>query len=195
MKQLFVATSNLGKQRELRALFAGFSLELVFPQDLEATRTIDVDETGTTFAENAWLKAQAFAAASGMRTLADDSGLEVLGLNNFPGIKSNRWFTGSDAERNAALLEKMSELIDRSAQYVAVMCLYEPATQTATYAKGVVTGRIATAEQGSGVSGFGYDPLFIPDGYDKSFAELGNDVKNELSHRARAHAQLTPEFS
>ena len=190
-----MATSNLGKQRELRALFAGFSLELVFPQDLEATRTIGVDETGTTFAENAWLKAQAFAAASGMRTLADDSGLEVLGLNNFPGIKSNRWFTGSDAERNAALLEKMSELIDRSAQYVAVMCLSEPATQTATYAKGVVTGRIATAEQGSGVSGFGYDPLFIPDGYDKSFAELGNDVKNELSHRARAHAQLTPEFS
>lgn len=190
MQQLFIATTNQGKQKEITALLSQSGTQLLFPQDIPATSTISVDETGSTFAENALLKATQFGAIVQMPTLADDSGLIITALGNFPGVHSNRWFSGSDTERNQALLNKMDGLNDRTAQFITVLCLYEPTTAHAMYVTGRVNGRIARQEQGPPESGFGYDPLFIPDGFDHSFAELGPELKNKLSHRGRALQQL-----
>src|SRR3978361_661435 len=100
--KLFVATTNKGKQREILALFLDSGIKLVFPQDFPETAELEVDETGETFAENALLKAQAFGDITGLLTVADDSGLQVTALDGFPGVKSNRWFPGTDTERNQA---------------------------------------------------------------------------------------------
>lgn len=193
MQQLFVATTNTGKQKEITALLSESGVSLVFPQDLPKTADIEVDETGTTFAENAFLKATEFAAVTDMPTLADDSGLIVTALGNFPGVHSNRWFAGTDAERNQALLQKMANLDDRRAEFVTVLCLFDPVTKHTTYITGKVAGVIATESRGEG--GFGYDPVFIPDGHEQSFSELGESVKNQLSHRARALMQLREHLS
>jgi XTP/dITP diphosphohydrolase len=182
--QLLFATLNQGKLREAQALLHLPGLEVVNPADFAEVRDLDVEETGATFAENAELKARAFGAKVQILTVADDSGLEVAALNGQPGVLSKRFAPGSDSDRNRHLLELMKQVVDRSAQFKTVLCLFDPSTQQTHFFEGLVKGKIAW--QAKGEAGFGYDPVFIPDGYDQSFAELGQETKNRLSHRAQA---------
>ncbi|MBP7768249.1 RdgB/HAM1 family non-canonical purine NTP pyrophosphatase [Candidatus Woesebacteria bacterium] len=182
--QLLVATTNTHKQQEIAALFVDSTVSLLYPPALESVKTLEVAETGQTFEENALLKARAFAQASGLLSLADDSGLEVVALNNFPGVLSARWFAGSSRERVTALLEKMKGLTDRRASFVTVACLYEPISQKTLFFRGTIAGTIATEMAGD--DGFEYDYVFIPTGYTKTFAQLGQAIKNTCSHRAIA---------
>ncbi len=184
---LLLGTRNLGKIRELRALLSdlpGVSLLTFREQPFTA-----VEETGTTFWENALLKARKICAETGLPVLAEDAGLEVMALNGAPGVYSAR-YSGEPvdyARNNDLLLENLSGISDRRARFVDVAVLRLPDGREFVR-EGVLTGRIATAPRGE--NGFGYDPLFIPDGYDKTLAELGPHKKNRISHRAQAIAAV-----
>jgi len=184
--ELLVATRNVGKIRELTELLGGVPLRLrhlsEFPDAPE------VEETGDTFAENARLKAVRYGEHARLLTLADDSGLEVAALNGAPGVRSARYAgeSATDAERIELLLRELSRtnLSDRRARFVCAAALYDPLCGETEIFTGDCAGRIAEASRGTG--GFGYDPVFIPDGYEQTFAELPSDVKQRISHRARA---------
>lgn len=184
---ILFASSNSGKIAELLQLFDGLPFQLKTTRDSE-TPALEVEETGETFEENALLKAQAYAETYFLPTIADDSGLCVTALGNAPGVQSNRWVMGSDHDRNVALLHALSKSTNRSAFFVTQLCFFDPTTKSHHFFRGEVHGTIATAEMGE--YGFGYDPLFIPEGYTESFAQLGAEVKNTLSHRARALKKL-----
>ena len=184
MKIVF-ATSNKGKLREAREIFKGFEIEPVssFPTWKAP------DETGKTFLQNAVIKAEAAAAAAEGRTvLADDSGLVVPALNGAPGIFSARFSKeGSDTANRKKLLEKLSGISDRTAFFVCSAVLIFP-DKTLIAAEGKCCGRIIDDERGE--NGFGYDPVFVPDGFDRTLAELSEDEKNALSHRGKAFGKL-----
>jgi XTP/dITP diphosphohydrolase len=188
--KLVLATANAGKQRELAALLAPRGLTLV----LQSTLGIDsIAETGTTFEANALLKARHAARGARLPALADDSGLEVDALQGRPGVRSARYAgeTASDADNNARLLAELAEVPPphRGARYRCVLVLVRHAEDAAPLvASGSWEGRIATRPAGSG--GFGYDPLFVPEGLALSAAEMPPEQKNALSHRARALATL-----
>lgn len=158
--------------------------ELVFAPDIAP---MDVDETGTTYVMNALLKSTAWANASGLPSLADDSGIELEALEWGPGVHSARIVPGSDADRRQWLLDRMRGKASRRAHFVAAVALTVPGRWTLA-CEGALSGGLSDRERGDG--GFGYDPLFIPDGYDLSFGELPPSVKNRISHRARATAAL-----
>lgn len=184
--ELLIATRNNGKLLEFAALLSDMPLRL---RGLaEFPRTSDVEETGATFAENAALKARAYAAQTCLWTLADDSGLEVDALGGAPGIFSARYAGAhaSDAERTARLLSELTQTNDseRRARFVCAIAIVHPARRTLDIFKGVCEGRIAYEPRGD--NGFGYDPIFIPEGYDATFGELTGATKDVLSHRARA---------
>ncbi|MCR4819338.1 MAG: RdgB/HAM1 family non-canonical purine NTP pyrophosphatase [Fretibacterium sp.] len=180
-ERLVLATGNRGKYREFLALLpSSFVGELVFAPELSK---LAVDETGETYTENALLKARAWAAASGLPSLADDSGLEVTALGGAPGVHSARAVPGDDNARNAWLLSELGNREDRSARFVAALALVVPGGKEFV-CEGVCPGRIAEAPSGAG--GFGYDPLFLPDGFDASFADIPAETKNAISHRAAA---------
>lgn len=189
MTKLLVATTNPGKQKEIAQILSGLEYDLVFPNELDSVSDLAVDETGSTFAENALLKAQAFAEKSGLLAVADDSGLVVTALDNFPGVRSGRWLQGTGKERAQGVLDKLSTTIDRSAAFVTVACLYNPETQETEYFEGKITGTLTHELRGE--SGFDYDYIFVPDGYQETFAELGVAAKNEFSHRAIAFRKLS----
>ena len=196
--QLLFATNNQGKLKEAKIMLENTGIEvlsLTEAGDLlnKNLTSIEVEETGQTFAENALIKARVFADETGLLTAADDSGLEVKALNNFPGIVSARWQTGSDADRNQALLKKMAAVGDRTAQFVTVICLYDSQTKAYKNFRGEIKGKITLEVKGE--AGFGYDPIFVPDGYKKSFAELGIQVKNKLSHRHQALKKMKASFN
>ncbi|HEV8339253.1 MAG TPA: RdgB/HAM1 family non-canonical purine NTP pyrophosphatase [bacterium] len=182
---LVLATRNPGKVRELRALLGDLPLEvkslLDFPDVPPPT------EEGTTYAENAIAKAQAIASATGLVALADDSGLDVDALDGAPGPWSNRWLgeEASDADRNAALLERLREVAPerRTARFRAVVAIAHPDGRVRTF-DGAVEGRIA--DRPAGHEGFGYDPIFLVKGEGRTMAELGMATKNRISHRAKA---------
>jgi len=183
---LVLGTKNGGKIRELRRLFDGSSVELKSLQDFGEIE--DVDETGSTFRANAELKARGFALQTGQLSLADDSGLEVEALGNAPGVYSARFagrHSGYD-EKIGKLLTMLDETGDatRRARFVCVMALSDHEGRIVHVAEGICTGSIADGPRGSG--GFGYDPIFVPDGYEFTFGELGDDIKQQISHRARA---------
>ena len=183
VREILVATNNPGKQREFTELLASLPAKVLFPLDLGLH--IDVKETGATYAENAKLKAQTFVTASGVITLGDDSGLEVDALDGAPGLRSARYTPGSDMDRLTALLNHLKNIPKerRTARFRCVVAIATPAGELYT-AEGECEGTIAMAPSGSG--GFGYDPVFyIPD-QGKTMAELDPQVKNRLSHRARA---------
>ncbi|MDA1079275.1 MAG: RdgB/HAM1 family non-canonical purine NTP pyrophosphatase [bacterium] len=183
-----VATQNQGKQQELRSLLSLSGVELVFPNELPSVANLDVVEDGSTFAENAELKARAFAQASKLLSVAEDTGLQVRALGNKPGVASKRWHLGSDLDRNQALLEQLNDKTDRFAEFVTVACLFDPVTKSPEYFVGKMTGSISsTIAVGTG---FGYDPIFIPTGETKTLAELGMAVKNAISHRAHAFKKV-----
>ncbi|MFU8779684.1 MAG: RdgB/HAM1 family non-canonical purine NTP pyrophosphatase [Kiritimatiellia bacterium] len=186
MQTILLATRNRKKLAELQALLADRSgtCRFVTIDDVDA-QLPDVDEDGETFTANACKKALVLAQASGLLTLADDSGLAVDALGGAPGVRSAR-FAGEpsdDAANNALLLQKLLLVHDRSAQFHCVLALATPDGRCATVA-GVCKGHLREAP--SGAAGFGYDPLFVPEGYTQTFAELGADVKHRVSHRAQA---------
>lgn len=185
MSKILVATLNMGKLKEIQALLADLPIELITPAELNLDVT--VEESGNSYAENARLKAVAFAKASGLISLADDSGLEVDALGGLPGLHSARfapWSGASDADRRALLLEKL-QLKKRpwTAQFRCVVALAAPLGEV-QFAEGICPGEIIPEERGE--NGFGYDPIFLIPELGKTMAELDMEEKNKLSHRGRA---------
>ncbi len=196
---LMLATGNPGKAAELRAILALYldlnGVRLLTPRDWPAPLP-DVAETGTTFAENARLKAEVLAAATGHAALADDSGLCVDALGGAPGLYSARWAGegASDADRNAKLLLTLADVPpeSRTARFVCAAALATPGERT-VMGEGVCEGVILDAPRGT--NGFGYDPLFLLPGLGRTMAELTTEEKNRLSHRALAVSRLSSHFS
>jgi len=189
---MVLATGNNGKVRELRNLLADVPLELKSLRDFAGI--MDVEETGTTFEENAVLKATGFARQTSHMALADDSGLEVEALGNRPGVHSARFAGEVGYEVKIKKLLDMLEAVggtNRRARFVCVMAISDPAGNVLHLARGECRGSLAERPRGTG--GFGYDPIFIPHGYDLTFAEMGDDVKQRISHRGRA-AELIIRF-
>ncbi len=184
-ERLLLATRNRGKVRELRALLDGTGIDVT---DLtEFPHVLLPEETGSTFAENALLKARAAACGSGMWALADDSGLEVEALGGAPGVRSARYSgeNASDEDNNALLLQRLAAVPEerRGARFVSSVALCGPGGQCVVR-EGYCSGVVAWAPRGSG--GFGYDPLFYVPAEGMTYAELPDSRKNEISHRARA---------
>ncbi len=191
MTQLLLATNNKGKLRELRALLADLPLELVTPADINLL--LDVKEDGDTYADNAAKKAQAFAHASGLTALADDSGLEVDALDGAPGLYSARYSSkpgASDADRRAFLLQNLNgKPRPWMARFRATVAIASPAGSV-ELAQGTCPGEIIPTERGTG--GFGYDPIFFLPEIGHTMAELSEETKNRLSHRAQAVQAAKP---
>ena len=186
--RFLLGSTNPGKLREYREILAGLDLELVAPTDLDPVPP-EPDEDAHTFAENASVKARAYATASGLRTIADDSGLEVYALRGAPGVRSRRFF-GEDAsaeERNAKLLALLDGVRDRSARFVCVTALASPDGHIELF-EGEVHGEIAESPRGE--AGFGYDPVFVVAGDGRTMAELSSQEKHSVSHRGLAGAKL-----
>jgi XTP/dITP diphosphohydrolase len=185
MKQLLVATRNRGKIKEIRALLDGLVEEVICAADLpELPETV---EDGATFSDNALKKAREACKATGLPTLADDSGLVVNGLDGRPGVFSAR-FAGPDADDDANNNKLLQEVIglnqaERSAAFVCSMAFVSPDGVEQLF-EGRVAGTII--DQPRGGHGFGYDPLFLVDGYQQTMAELPLDEKNRISHRGQA---------
>ena len=190
--RLLLATHNRGKLEELRTLFQPRGVALVSSAELGL---VEPEETGTTFAANARLKAAAAVAASGLPALADDSGLALSGLDGAPGVHSARWagperdFAAAMARVRAALIERYGSFAtaERAAAFVAVLCLMWPDGHTEE-AEGRVDGAVVDPPRGTG--GFGYDPMFQPAGCTSTFGEMPPADKHRLSHRGRALQQL-----
>ncbi len=185
MHTLLLATSNPHKLKEFRAIFSDLPLRLLSLNDLQLV--IDIEETGATFAENAELKARTYAQASGILTLADDSGLEIDALGGFPGVQSARYLgrETSYEERFRQILEQLKGLPmeQRTARFRCAIALAEPSGYSRVV-EGVIEGVIANSSRGE--HGFGYDPIFFLPELGKTFAELAPEHKNRISHRARA---------
>ncbi len=185
--KLLVGTGNPGKVREFRELLDGLPVELVTPADIGLD--MEVEETGDTLEENALIKAQAYANAGGILTLADDSGLFVDALDGAPGVISARYGAPeakTDEDRVQLLLHNLSDVPDgqRDAAFRCVIVIAEPGADTVRIAKGELRGIIGQSPRGT--SGFGYDPIFVVPEYGKTVAELDSITKNALSHRGRA---------
>jgi len=200
---LFFGTSNTGKLRELLRLVDGLPVRVLTPADL-ARPLPEVVEDGASFAENAAKKAAAFARAAGCVALADDSGLCVDALGGAPGIISARWSEpevpglsglARDLANNEKLLRALAGVPkeQRGAAYLAVLALAGPDGSILASVEGRCAGRIGRAPRGSG--GFGYDPLFVPEGRALTMAELPGEEKDGLSHRGAAFRALRPALS
>jgi XTP/dITP diphosphohydrolase len=185
-KILVLASGNPGKLKELQNYLeaTGWSIEAK-PADL------DPEETGTTFSENARIKAQAVATFLGKPALADDSGLEVWSLGGRPGVHSAR-YGPDDQGRIARLLEELKDQSDRSARFVCALCIAGPDGSIWIETEGVCTGEILTEPQGSG--GFGYDPVFYVPELNKTFAQLNPKEKLQYSHRGKALNALKEQW-
>lgn len=186
--RLLVGSGNPGKLREYREILQGLDLELVAPTDLDPVPP-EPEESGDSFSANAEMKARAYARASGLPAIADDSGLEVFALRGAPGLRSRRFF-GEDAgpaERNTRLLALLEGVRDRAARFVCVTALATPDGHVELF-DGEVHGEIAEAPRGEG--GFGYDPVFIIAGDGRTMAELPSEEKHRISHRGLAGAKL-----
>lgn len=185
-RSLLVATRNEGKLRELRQLLTDLPFVLFGLDDFPAIEP--VSETGSTFVENASLKASGYARQAGILTMADDSGLEVDALGGNPGVLSARYAgeAASDGARVVKLLAQLSniELSKRTARFVSAIAIAGSDGLILNVSLGICEGQIALAPRGT--LGFGYDPVFIPRTYNSTFAELEPEIKNQISHRARA---------
>jgi len=186
-KELILATHNVGKVKEYRALLSSFFTNIKTLGDLD--RVPEVVEDGQSFKDNALKKARAILNATGRAALADDSGLEVSTLGGRPGIRSAR-FAGeraTDSENIDKLLIELEGEVERQARFVCSIALIFP-DGTEILAEGSCSGTITTIPKGTG--GFGYDPVFMPDGYRKTMAEIPAEEKNRISHRAKATLAL-----
>jgi len=191
MNKLLIATNNKGKVKELRDLLKDIDIELLTPAQINLE--LDILEDGRTYAENATKKAVAFAKASGLISLADDSGLEVDALDGAPGLYSARYSpkpNASDRDRRAYLLQNLQDKpLPWWARFHATIAVAIPNGET-HLAEGICEGEIIPEERGTG--GFGYDPVFLLSNLGKTMAELSIDEKNRLSHRARAVMNAKP---
>ena len=183
---LVIGTGNHGKLREIRNILG--DLPWVVSSLHEYPSVTSPEELGATYADNARLKASYYASTLSQWVLADDSGLEVDALNGAPGLFSARYAGdgASDSDRRQVLLSELHATSAKvhTARFVCAVAIARPNGEIATIAEGICLGTITQQERGLG--GFGYDPLFRPDGYDQTFAELSEQVKNVISHRARA---------
>lgn len=193
--ELLAATSNAGKFQEIKTLLSVLPLSLLNLASFPAV--LEIAETGSSFMENASLKASGYARQTGRWTMADDSGLEVKAIGGAPGIFSARY-----GEPNSDFGEKIAYLLreigktgsrDRSARFVAALACAAPDGRIIFSTIGICRGAIAETPSGGG--GFGYDPVFVPQGFLQSFAELPPEVKNEISHRARALRKFIRYFA
>ena len=186
--KILLATTNRYKVQEIKEIIP----DVDFCSISDFTDHWDVEETGATFEENSFLKAKTAAHHFGIVSIADDSGLEIPILGNFPGVQSARFLEGHSFEdKMKAVLERMSPFSkpeQRIAKFRTVATYYDPLTGQWFYAEGVVEGIIA--DQIAGANGFGYDPIFIPKGFEQTFGELSDFVKNNFSHRSRAFQTL-----
>lgn len=187
---LLIATNNTGKLNEFAGLLTGLPIHLLSLAEFENIG--EIEETGVTFEENAALKACGYALRAGMWALADDSGLEVEALGGRPGVYSARYAgrTSGYEQKIAALLNELNETgdADRRARFVSVIAIADEQGDIKFLAEGICEGTIASAPLGE--NGFGYDPIFIPDGFGQTFGELSAGVKDQISHRARATAKI-----
>jgi XTP/dITP diphosphohydrolase len=186
--RIVIASHNEGKVRELAELFAPYGVTCVSARSLDLP---EPEETGATFAANAKLKAIAAAKASGMTALADDSGLEVAALQGAPGIHAARW-AGPNRDFGLAMERVNRELeasgvADARANFTCALALASPDGAAQSF-EGRVFGTLTWPPRGR--RGFGYDPIFVPDGYTETFSEMEPELKNRLSHRMRAFEQL-----
>lgn len=184
--KIVAATGNKHKIEEIESITKKFGMNVITKAEA-GVGDLEVEETGTTFKENSLIKAEAIMKATGMPAIADDSGLEADALNGAPGVYSAR-FSGegaTDESNNAKLLKLMENIPDdeRSARFVSVVTLCFP-DGTVVAARGECPGTLRRSPRGDG--GFGYDPLFVPVGYDKTYAEISAEEKNIISHRAKA---------
>jgi XTP/dITP diphosphohydrolase len=190
MEKVILASRNKGKIKEIGDILGRYDMTVVSRDD--AGLPIDeVEETGETFEENSYIKAKAILDVAGMPTVADDSGLMVDALGGAPGVYSAR-YAGEDCtyeDNNRKLLSALAGVPDekRSARFVSVITMLWPDGRKIV-ARGECEGRILTETRGEG--GFGYDPLFVPEGYDISFGEMSPEEKNKISHRAKALMKL-----
>ncbi len=183
---------NPGKVKEIKQIMGNIPVEILSLNDILQEKIIKIKETGNTYFENAFKKAKTVTRISGKYTIADDSGLEVDFLNGQPGVFSSR-FAGEDAtdEEN---IEKLLKLLvnvpeeERTARFRCTAVFYDGSQEIVLTADGVCEGKLATKKRGKG--GFGYDPVFIPEGFEKTFAELPLSIKNKISHRAKAFKNL-----
>ena len=186
---LLLATSSSGKLREWQALLADLPLRLLTLRDQGIT--FDVDETGTTYVENALLKADAYGTASGLLTLAEDAGLNVSALGGAPGVHSARWQGSDYANKNALLVRLLAGKhgAERACRYVCAVVLRHPDGRH-WRVRGEVRGQIASAPAGQG--GFGYDPIFYIPRLRQTLAQVSVDEKDRVSHRGRAAGRIRP---
>ncbi len=192
--RILVATSNSGKVNELLDLLADLPVELV---DLRAfPNIIEPAETGATFSENAALKASYYALQTDCWSLADDSGLEVEALGGAPGVRSARYAGpgASDGERIGKLLGELKDSANpnRRARFVCAMAVADEKGAIKMTADGFCDGSIAFDPRGDG--GFGYDPVFIPEGFSRTFGELPGEIKRQISHRKRAASEIIQQI-
>ena len=185
-KTLLLGTYNPGKIYEIELILGDLGWTLRSLRDFENVGV--AEEHADSYAGNAILKAQTYACATGMLALADDSGLEVEAFGGAPGVLSARYAGehATDADRRNLLLSELAKVSsdNRRARFVCAIALASAGGQVLNISEGICEGMITFSPRGT--SGFGYDPLFVPDGYDQTFAELSNEVKNTISHRARA---------
>lgn len=202
MKTIVAATRNKHKIKEIGAITGKFGMEII-SRDEAGVPPVEIPETGKTFEENSYIKASEIMKLCGQITVADDSGLVVDCLDGAPGVYSARFagFEGlwpeegeegsdtDDGDNNAKLIRLIRDVPyeKRTARFVSVITMVYPDGRVLA-ARGTVEGHLVLEARGGG--GFGYDPLFVPEGYDKTFGELGPEVKNSISHRARALEEL-----
>ena len=188
-QQVVIASHNRGKVREMRAILAPFDLKVIAAVDMQLDQPI---EDGDSFAANAEIKAATACRSTGLAAIADDSGLVVPVLNGSPGVYSARW---AGPEKNYA---KAMELIktrvgdlSKNAHFTCALCLALPSGICHTFL-GHVFGQLTFPPRGT--KGFGYDPIFIPDGYSETFAQMDQDIKHSISHRSQAFSRLREEL-
>lgn len=184
MKDIMIATSNKGKVREYKSLLEPLGYIV---HDLSELDPIEIDENGSTFQENALIKAKSIQGKCNMTVIADDSGLEIDALNKEPGIHSARYLEGHDySYKNKVLLERMKDKTDRTARFVCAIALCD---ETGDHLfTGVMEGKIN--DQAAGDNGFGYDPIFLVEQFGKTSAQLTMEQKNSVSHRGIATREL-----
>lgn len=186
MTILVVATGNPGKLREMQEYLIGTDWELQLKPE-----EIDVDETGSTFLENACLKASEVAKATGKWSIADDSGLSVDSLKGAPGVFSAR-YAETDAARIERVLQELGQTSDRQAQFVCAIAVAQPNGEIVIQEEGICRGEILKQTQGGG--GFGYDPIFYVPAEQQTFAQMSPELKHRVSHRGRAFALVLPQL-
>ncbi len=188
--ELLVATNNKGKVAELKKLLSNFPARLRSLS--EFADGLNVKETGKSFRENAALKARGYALRTSLLALADDSGLEVAALDGMPGIFSARYAgeNATDREKINKLLHELNEKqpAGRFARFVCAMAIADEKGEIKFAAEGICDGTISLEPRGN--NGFGYDSVFIPEGFNETFGELSNDIKQQISHRAQAFKQI-----